>query len=424
MSQNNDDRRWSYEDYESNRARSRARSPLAAIGVALLVLVLLAIVALSVYGVYSAAKYRAPALPGSPESSQEQTAPVESSEAGSVSESAPAAPESSGEQSLTILGRSSSSEPEKSKELTTVEIVEKVRPSVVDVLIYRSYDTIRAAGEGSGVIMTEDGYIITNAHVISSAAAVTVTLSDGSSYPAEIIGFDEKTDLGVLKIDAVDLPVAEFGNSDELRVGERVLTIGNPGGSVLAGSVAQGIVSGINRSLSNDSYATSYIQTDAAINPGNSGGALVDAYGKVVGINSAKISSVAYEGIGFAIPINEALPVLQDLISYGHVTGRARLGVTAQTIDESLSRINNIPTGVYVFSTDEGADISEKGVERGDIITNVDGERIEGLTDLGNILARHKPGDTVTLTVYRPSYGAIQADETFEVDVVLIEDAG
>ncbi len=429
MSQNNDERRWSYEDYESNRERSRSRSPLAGIGIALLILVLLAIIGLSVYGVYTFTRNNDlfPAAPESQpsESVSESAASEESSEASPAEESssAPAVMAPGEDEPLTIYDRASKEE-EEGGELSSVEIVERVKPSIVYITIYSNYDTIRPAGAGSGIIMSEDGYIITNAHVVSSAAAVDVELSNGDSYPAEIVGYDERTDIGVIKIDATDLPVAEFGNSDELRVGERVLTFGNPGGSILAGSVAQGIVSGINRSLSSDSYATSYIQTDAAINPGNSGGALVNAYGQVVGICSAKIVKTSYESIAFAIPINEAQPIINDLIRFGHVTGRAKIGITGQAINETLSQLNGIPTGIYVFSAEEGSDIEEKGIQRGDIITYVDGERVETFTQLGNYLASHKPGDVATLTIFRPGYGAGRTEETFDIDVVLMEDAG
>jgi len=432
MSQNHDGRRWSYEDYEANRERRKNRSVLAGIGIALLIVILLAIIGLSVYGVYTFTKdnnifahgHAVETPSGASEvvpSAPSEESVGESSEPSSVQESASQPSESASDQPLTILDRSVAEE-EEGGELSTVDIVERVRPSVVDIRIYSSYDTIRASGEGSGIIMSEDGYIITNAHVVSKAAAVNVTLDNGESLPAEIIGYDTKTDLAVIKIAATDLPVPEFGNSDMLRVGERVITIGNPGGSILAGSVAQGIVSGINRTLSDDNYATTYIQTDAAINPGNSGGALVNAYGQVVGICAAKVVKVDYESIAFAIPINEAQPVINDLIRYGHVTGRAKIGFTGQEINEALAQYNNIPTGIYIFSTEEGSDIAEKGINRGDIITNIDGRRIEGFSELSKILAQHKPGDTIRLTIYRPAYGVGQTESTFETDIILMEE--
>ena len=202
-----------------------------------------------------------------------------------------------------------------------------MRPSIVGITVYTQKSSISPSGWASGIIMSEDGYILTNAHVVSNAAAVSVELDNGESYVADVIGYDTKTDLAVMKIDAEGLTPAEFGNSDELRVGERVVVIGNPGGRELSGSAAQGIVSGVNRSLSADSYSTSYIQTDAAINPGNSGGALANAYGQVVGISSARLASYDYENICFAIPINTAKPIVEQIKATGSFT-RAYLGIT------------------------------------------------------------------------------------------------
>ena len=207
--------------------------------------------------------------------------------------------------------------------LTTAQINEKVAPSVVGIVQYQS-NYFEPTGEGSGIILSEDGYIATNAHVIEDADTLEVVLSDGTTYKGTVVGYDSKTDLAVVKIDATGLTPAELGVSSELKVGEKAIAIGNPGGLTYAGSVSEGIISGLNRSLraSTDGYTMNFIQTDAAINPGNSGGALVNEFGQVVGINSQKISGDGYEGIGFAIPIDEALPILEDLMSYGRVTGR------------------------------------------------------------------------------------------------------
>ena len=181
------------------------------------------------------------------------------------------------------------------------------------------------AGEGSGIIFSEDGYIVTNAHVVDGATSLKAILSDGTTYEAELVGSDTLTDLAVLKIDATGLQAAEFGSSEDLRVADQVMAIGNPGGYQLNSSVTIGYVSALNRAISNSStgYTMEYIQTDAAINPGNSGGALVNQYGQVVGINSAKISATGYEGLGFAIPAETAQPVISDLIEYGYVKDRA-----------------------------------------------------------------------------------------------------
>ena len=392
-------------------------------------LLLIAIIGLSIFGVYTMLNGKEVPLFGRSSSEEPSSAvePVEpSSEAPAAQSSEAPVSEPSSGQSLTIVDRPSSEAPrvQENGELSTAEIVERVRPSVVGVAIYTSKSTISPSGSGSGIIMSEDGYIITNAHVVSNATAVSVELDDGDSYPAEVIGYDTKTDLAVIKIDAYGLTPAEFGNSDELRVGERAIVVGNPGGMVLAGSATQGIISGINRALSSDGYSTSYIQTDAAINPGNSGGALVNAYGQVVGVSSAKIADVDYEGICFAIPINEAKPIIDDLIENGRVTGRAKIGFSGQAITEALSQINNIPVGIYVWSVESTSDLATKDVQRGDILTHVDGERIETFAQLSGILQQHRPGDTVTLTFYRSTRGVTGTERTFDVDVVLMEDAG
>ena len=219
--------------------------------------------------------------------------------------------------------------------LSTEEIAAKVRPSVVGIQTYRTEYPMQVYGTGSGIIMSSDGYIITNAHVVSGATGgILVILDNDEEYEAEVVGIDEKTDVAVIKIDASNLTAAEFGNSDELVVGERIVAIGNPTGMNLAGSVTQGIVSGLKRLITvtnedtGEAIEMEAIQVDAAINPGNSGGALINKYGQVVGINSSKLSSTQIEGIGFAIPISTAKPIVdetRDLVSYGYVRGRVLL---------------------------------------------------------------------------------------------------
>lgn len=316
--------------------------------------------------------------------------------------------------------------------LTTEQIVEKVQPSIVAITTYVNYQNYQAEGMGSGIIIREDGYIVTNAHVVEGARGITVTLSDGQSqYEGRIIGSDIKTDLAVIKIDAAGLPAASFGNSDQTKVGEKVIAIGNPQSMDFAGSVTQGIVSGLNRTLTaggeNGGPATTYsslIQTDAAINPGNSGGALVNEYGQIIGINSAKVIKTGAEGMGFAIPASSAKPIVDDLIQHGRVTGRVRLGIMASAVDEVLARLNNVPTGLLVQSTEQDSDISRKGVIPGDIITKVDGNDINSFQSLTSILEGKKPGDKVELEVYRPAARAGQNGRFFNVSVKLLEDMG
>lgn len=308
--------------------------------------------------------------------------------------------------------------------LSDKEIIKKVSPAVVGIECYAFGNSFTPSSSGSGIIMTADGYIVTNAHVVEDAAGITVVLENGDAYAAELIGADSDTDLAVLKIEASNLTYAEFGNSDELERGDRVIAIGNPGGTVLAGSTTGGMVSGLNRNINSSSpYSTSYIQVDAAINPGNSGGALVNEYGQVVGINSAKIAKTDYEGIGFAIPINEALPIIQELMQYGHVTGRAALGIQGYMINEAVAAMRRMPVGFGIEAVDPSSDLASKNVVAGDIITYINDKQVTSYDVLANELAEFKPGDTVKLTIYRSSSSG-GAGRSFEVNVVLIESAG
>ena len=308
--------------------------------------------------------------------------------------------------------------------LSDKEIIKKVSPAEVGIECYAFGNSFTPSSSGSGIIMTADGYIVTNAHVVEDAAGITVVLENGDAYAAELIGADSDTDLAVLKIEASNLTYAEFGNSDELERGDRVIAIGNPGGTVLAGSTTGGMVSGLNRNINSSSpYSTSYIQVDAAINPGNSGGALVNEYGQVVGINSAKIAETDYEGIGFAIPINEALPIIQELMQYGHVTGRAALGIQGYMINEAVAAMRRMPVGFGIEAVDPSSDLASKNVVAGDIITYINDKQVTSYDVLANELAEFKPGDTVKLTIYRSSSSG-GAGRSFEVNVVLIESAG
>lgn len=329
---------------------------------------------------------------------------------------------------LTDRPKDSSSSASEGEPLSTPDIADKVKPSVVGILNYGTASSIQAImtpSEGSGIIMSEDGYILTNAHVVEKASGLKVVLENGDEYEASIVGADDDTDIAVIKINAKNLPYAEFGNSDQLRVGEKVVAIGNPRGLTLAGSVTQGIVSAVNRSLSSSPEDFTYIQTDAAINPGNSGGALVNEYGQVIGINTAKISQVAttvYEGIGFAIPITEAKPIIDDLKAYGRVTGRVKFGITVQTVDAYTASMYQIPQGAMIISTEPEADITKKGIMAGDIIYAIDGVTITSSTELKNAVYGKKPGDTVMLSVYRRTTG--YSDKKFDVSVMLMEDTG
>ena len=288
------------------------------------------------------------------------------------------------------------------------------------VVQYQKSRPYVATGQGSGIILDADGYIVTNAHVVADADGVKVVLYNGEEYTAIIVGSDTKSDVAVLKISASNLTPAKLGNSDQLEIGEDVIAIGNPGG--LSNSVSKGIVSGLNRTVETNLGASmECIQTDAAINPGNSGGALVNEYGYVVGINSSKIAATDYEGIGFAIPINDAKPIIEDLKSYGEVQGRVRLGVEVRMIDSVLAKLNNIPTGAMVISVEKTSDAYQQGLIAGDIIIRIDGKDITAYEDLSNQISSHQPGDSVTLEVYRT--GQNNTSQTIQITVQLMEDS-
>ena len=340
--------------------------------------------------------------------------------------------ESKGDNALFTISRVVNSEPEESGSVSALseqDIAEKLIPSVVCIQNYQvtqqygfmQTDTensdVSPAGEGSGIIFSEDGYIVTNAHVVDGATSLKAILSDGTTYEAELVGSDTLTDLAVLKIDATGLQAAEFGSSEDLRVADQVMAIGNPGGYQLNSSVTIGYVSALNRAITNSStgYTMEYIQTDAAINPGNSGGALVNQYGQVVGINSAKISATGYEGLGFAIPAETAQPVISDLIEYGYVKDRAMLGISGQFIDSLTGRFYGLPQGEYVGALNS-AEAQASGLQVGDVITAIDGTELTSETVLRSAINAQKPGETVELTVYRPS-----SNQTVTVTLTLSE---
>ena len=340
--------------------------------------------------------------------------------------------ESKGDNALFTISRVVNSEPEESGSVSALseqDIAEKLIPSVVCIQNYQvtqqygfmQTDTensdVSPAGEGSGIIFSEDGYIVTNAHVVDGATSLKAILSDGTTYEAELVGSDTLTDLAVLKIDATGLQAAEFGSSEDLRVADQVMAIGNPGGYQLNSSVTIGYVSALNRAITNNStgYTMEYIQTDAAINPGNSGGALVNQYGQVVGINSAKISATGYEGLGFAIPAETAQPVISDLIEYGYVKDRAMLGISGQFIDSLTGRFYGLPQGEYVGALNS-AEAQASGLQVGDVITAIDGTELTSETVLRSAINAKKPGETVELTVYRPS-----SNQTVTVTLTLSE---
>lgn len=305
-------------------------------------------------------------------------------------------------------------------ELKTTEIAKKVGPAVVGITStvqgQMSIFGASAEAEGSGIILSADGYIVTNNHVVDGATNVKVLLNTGSEYDAKLIGKDAQTDLAVIKIEPTEqLTIANMGDSNTLEVGERVVAIGNPMGLEFFGSVTEGIVSAVNRSISVDNRTMNLIQTDAAINSGNSGGALINTRGEVIGINSVKVSYSGVEGMGFAIPSSEAKPIIADLLAHGYVKGRPVIGISSRDVTSSMAQAYSWPQGVQVMEiTSENARSS--GLQQGDIITEADGEKITTTEQLNKVKSKHNPGEKLKLKVYKYNTGL-----TTTVDVVLSE---
>ncbi len=252
-------------------------------------------------------------------------------------------------------------------------------------------DTLVEQGSGSGIIISEDGYIVTNEHVVDGASEISVILNTGEEYKATLVGADEKSDLAVLKIDKNNLVPATLGNSENIEVGELVVAIGNPLGQELFGTVTDGIVSAVNRTMTVDDKTYNLIQTNAAINPGNSGGALVDRFGNVIGINTIKLSNAEVEGIGFAIAISEAKPIIADLMNNGYVSGRPLVGII----------VNENKNGLSVYSIAEDSGAQNAGIQVGDLIVKVDGIPINTSKKLNEIRDTKAPGESITFTVIR-----------------------
>ncbi len=333
------------------------------------------------------------------------------------------------------------------------DIVDKVTPATVGVastFVYEGTDYSSMFGfgfgqpqaiqqempaTGTGIIMSDDGYIITNAHVIYDssqqyhmglAKEVQIVLNEDyyegeTQFPATIVGYDVAEDIAVLKVDTTqDLVAAEFGNSDELRVGELVVAIGNPLGFELFGSVTTGIVSALDREVTINDSKMNLIQTDTAINSGNSGGPLINSYGQVIGINSSKISSSYYsdsasvEGLCFAIPISHAKEVINDLINYGYVTGKPQIGIVGKDVTEEVSNAFGLPIGVYVRAVEEGSAADLAGIKVGDVIIAINDETITNYEELNTAKEQYKAGETITLTITRNG-------EDMEIPLVLQE---
>lgn len=319
--------------------------------------------------------------------------------------------------------------------MTPNQVYEKVKHSVVAVVTYGQGSDLTDSpiSSGSGIVFSEDGYIVTNSHVIGDSNQYPVKVvftgqdenEEDQEYPAQIVGYDKRTDIAVLKIDAAGLTPAEFADSDQLKVGDTVLSLGNPGvaGENFTNTLTKGMVSAVNRTVTMSSVNMQYIQTDAAINPGSSGGALLNLYGQVVGINAAKITTTEVEGICFAIPTNIAKDVINDIVKNGYVSDRVRLGVTIRGLSSYEAEMYNVPQGLVIVGFSSDSEIPSKGAEIGDIITAINGVNTTSSNTLYDELEKFKAGEKVKLTIYRQASGSQRA-RTFEIEVTLLEDRG
>ena len=295
--------------------------------------------------------------------------------------------------------------------MTDAEVYAANANSVVSINVTGTSGTnffgqpVQTASAGSGFVLTKDGFIVTNYHVVKDADTVKVTMYNGDEYDAKYVGGDEDYDIAVIKVEAADLQPVTLGNSDNLNVGDHVLAVGNPLGE-LTFSMSGGMVSCVNRAINVDGTPFNMIQTDASINPGNSGGPMFNQYGEVVGIVSAKYSSYSsesVEGLGFAIPINDVIAMIQDIMTNGYVTNKPYLGITGGTMTSQMAAQYryDVTEGVFVYSVEEGSAAAQAGLKMGDVILKVDDTEIESMEDLTAVKKQYSAGDTVSLTIYR-----------------------
>ena len=303
--------------------------------------------------------------------------------------------------------RTASGITENTSSLSVADVVSMVSESVVEITTEVATTGSRmeqyvAEGAGSGVILTTDGYIVTNYHVVEGARSITVTLTDDSSYTATIIGTDQSSDIAVLKIAATDLMPAVLGDSDELGVGQTAIAIGNPLGE-LGGTVTSGIISALDREITIDNETMNLLQIDAAVNPGNSGGGLFNSQGELIGIVNAKSSGTGVEGLGFAIPINKVKTITENLITYGYVTGQTKMGVTLIDItDAQTANTYQVSDyGVYVVGVESGSNAENAGIEEGDRIISMNGSAVSSSSEVKSIISGLSVGDQVSVVVQR-----------------------
>ena len=307
-------------------------------------------------------------------------------------------------------------------EMTTSQVAALMGDAVVAIDVQSESSsnyfnqTYTTTGSGSGVIIDSDGYIVTNNHVIEGASKITVYLKDGTEYEATLLGTDSQTDIALLKIDATGLTAATLGDSDSLQVGETSIAIGNPLGK-LSGTVTQGIISALDREIDLGDGTMNLLQTDAAVNPGNSGGALFNNSGELIGIVVAKTTATGVEGLGFAIPINDVKPILEQLRTYGYVTGRPALGLTVVEINDPMTamsyRLSRL--GVYISAVTDGSNAAKAGLQSGDCIVSIDGTEVTTVTEISDIISAKNVGDEVEISVLRD-------EQTISVKLALVEE--
>ena len=304
---------------------------------------------------------------------------------------------------------------DRGKELSLQELYDQCSKSIVAIKGYQ--DGVDGYYWGSGIILSKDGLILTNTHVIENCDTASVTLFDNSSYDATLVGADSTSDIAVLRIEATDLTPASFGDSAELAIGDQVAAIGNPLGETFRMTLTDGIISAIDRGISYNGHSMTLLQTNTAINEGNSGGALFNMYGQVIGVTNMKMMSSysSIEGIGFVIPSSTIAAVADSLMQYGEVRGRTAIGITVGAIPENVTSHYDLPTGLYVSAVEEKSDAAAKGIQQGDIITAVNGNPASATSDILTVKNTLSVGDTITFTIWRDG-------ETFDVDVTLVDE--
>lgn len=285
--------------------------------------------------------------------------------------------------------------------LSLQQIYDQCIDSVVSIICQSG----GSSSSGTGVVLTQDGYIVTNHHVVEGADRIAVHFNDSTRLQAALVGTDETSDLAVLYVDGEGLVPAQFGNSDELRVGDAVVAIGDPLGVELRGTMTDGIVSAINRDIVTGGRTMTLIQTNAALNPGNSGGPLINCYGQVIGINTMKIgddvSTTGVEGLGFAIPSTTVKTIVDQLIAQGYVSGRPHLGIQGEPVSGLAQYIYDLPSGLFITAVEDGSDAQSKGLTEGDILISLDGKQILDQSDLSAQLYNYQVGDQVEVVIYR-----------------------